>query len=170
MENLKNRLISLVATCSDYCVTLENARELDKEELVASLLNYLPRIYWEFSDLEAPEDASLDEWGSNLSEHLDEDQYNDVRNALASMLGEDDTYLETFEKDMKYSDTPIATSISENLADIYQPLYNFVVEVRESAGDSLEEAFRQCKDAFEQYWAQTLCNVLRPLNAIRYDR
>lgn len=168
MENLKNRLISLVAICSDYCVTLENARELDNEELTASLLNYLPRIYWEFGDIEAPEDTSLEEWGSNLTEHLDEEQYNAVQSTLASIFGEDDTYLETFEKDMKYSETPIATSISENLADIYQPLYNFVVEVRESAGDSLEEAFRQCKEDFAQYWAQTLCNVLRPLNALRY--
>lgn len=169
MENFKNRLINLVAICSDYCVTLENSRELDKDELVASMLNYLPRIYWEFADIEAPEDNSLEEWGSSLTEHLDEEQYDSVRSALASTFGEDDTYLETFEKDMKYSDTPIATSISENLADIYQPLYNFVVEVRESAGDSLEDAFRECKESFMQYWAQTLCNALRPLNALRYS-
>ncbi len=42
-------------------------------------------------------------------------------------MGEDDVFLETFEEDMKYSDTPVAASVSESLADIFQPLYNFYI-------------------------------------------
>ena len=70
---------------------------------------------------------------------------------------------------MKYSDTPIAATISENLTDIYQPLYDFVAEVRESEGDNLDEAFRACKDGFKEYWSQALCNVLRALNALHNE-
>lgn len=170
METIKSRLIHLTALCSDYCVTIENAAELEQPELVKSLLGYLPRIYFEFLDIEAGEDASIDEWGLSSptsASSLDEDQYEMVRGQLSSIFGENDTYLETFEKDMKYSDTPIATSISENLADIYQPLYNFVVEVRESDGSSLEDAYRECREQFDEYWSQTLCNALRALNALR---
>ena len=166
MEAIHTRLINLVALCSEYCATLENSVELEKEDFINALLGYLPRIYFEFHDIDAGESASLDEWGFGLSDHLDEMQYETVRIQLAALFGEDDTYLETFEKDMKYSDTPIATTISENLADIYQPLYNFVAEVRESEGDNLEEAFRVCKEAFKDYWSQTLCNVLRALNSM----
>lgn len=167
METIKTRLIHLVALCSDYCVTIENAAELEMPELVKSLLGYLPRIYFEFLDIEAGEDTSIDEWGlssATSTSNLDEDQYEMVRGQLASIFGEDDTYLETFEKDMKYSETPIATSLSENLADIYQPLYNFVVEVRESEGGNIEDAYRECKEQFDEYWSQTLCNALRALN------
>ncbi|MCM1489811.1 MAG: DUF5063 domain-containing protein [Muribaculum sp.] len=167
METLKTRLINLVALCSDFCVTIENASELEMPELVRSLLGYLPRIYFEFLDIEAEEDASIDEWGLSIatsSSSLNEDQYEMVRRQLASIFGEDDTYLETFEKDMKYSETPIAVSISENLADIYQPLFNFVVEVRESEGGNIEDAYRECKEQFDEYWSQTLCNAMRALN------
>lgn len=170
METIKTRIIHLTALCSDYCVTMENAAELEQPELVKSLLSYLPRIYFEFIDIDAGEDASIDEWGLSSavsSSYLDEDQYEMLRGQLASVFGENDTYLETFEKDMKYSDTPIATSISENLADIYQPLYNFVVEVRESEGSNIEEAYRECKEQFDEYWSQTLCNALRAINALR---
>ena len=167
MEALHTRLINLVALCSEYCATLENSGELDKDDFVNALLGYLPRIYFEFHDIDAGESASLEEWGIGLSDHLDEMQYETVRMQLAALFGEDDTYLETFEKDMKYSETPIATTISENLTDIYQPLYDFVAEVRESEGDNLEEAFRVCKDAFKDYWSQTLCNVFRALNALQ---
>ena len=166
MEAIRTRLINLTALGAEFCATLENCRELERRELIETLLGQLPRIYYEFHDIDAGESSSIDEWGVGVSDHLDEEQYENVRMQLAAVFGEDDTYLETFEKDMKYSDTPIATTISENLADIYQPLYDFVVEVRESEGENLEEAYRACKDGFREYWSQTLCNVLRALNAI----
>lgn len=164
MEAIRTRLINLVALSAEYCSTVENCREVELKELVEILLGQLPRIYYEFHDIETGEDISFDEWGLGVSEHLDEDQYESVRMQLAAAFGEDDAYLETFEKDMKYSDTPIATTISENLADLYQPLYDFVVEVRESDGENLEESFRACKEGFREYWSQTLCNVLRAVN------
>lgn len=166
MEALRTRLINLVALGAEYCSTVENCIEMELKELVDNLLGIMPRIYYEFHDIDAGESASLDEWGTGVSEHLDEEQYENVRIQLAAAFGEEDTYLETFEKDMKYSDTPIATTISENLADLYQPLFDFVVEVRESEGDNLEEAYRACKEGFKEYWSQTLCNVMRALNAI----
>ena len=164
MEPIRTRLINLVALCSEYCALLEQCHQMESRDLVNALLGYLPRIYFEFHDIDAGEGVSLDEWGVGLSDHLDEMQYETVRMQLATVFGEDDTYLETFVRDMKYSDTPIATAISENLTDIYQPLYDFVAEVRESEGDNLEEAYRVCKDAFKDYWSQTLCNVLRAIN------
>ena len=166
ISEIKTRLIHLVALCSDYCVTIENAADMEADELTGALLGLLPRIYFEFHDIDAGESASLDDWGGGLAEHLDEVHYEAVRGILLSVLGENDTYLETFEKDMKYSDTPIASSISENLCDIFQPLYNFVMEVRESEGDNLEDAYRECRDGFREYWSQTLCNVMRALNSI----
>ncbi|MDE5871961.1 MAG: DUF5063 domain-containing protein [Muribaculaceae bacterium] len=166
MEAIRTRLINLVALSAEYCSTVETSRETELKELVETLLGQLPRIYYEFHDIDAGESASLEDWGVGVSDHLDEEQYESVRMQLAAAFGEEDTYLETFEKDMKYSDTPIATTISENLADLYQPLYNFVVEVRESEGENLEEAYMACKEGFWEYWSQTLCNVLRALNAI----
>ena len=84
-------------------------------------------------------------------------------------MGPDDIFLETFEEDMKYSETPIAASISESLADLFQPLYNFISVVKDSEGDKLVEAYINCKEDFISYWSQTLCNVLRALNNVRYS-
>ena len=58
-----------------------------------------------------------------------EDMYESVRNRIAGLLGEKDSYLETFHPDMQYSDTPIAAFISENLADVYQDTGNFILSV-----------------------------------------
>lgn len=125
------------------------------------------------------EEENLDEYGQiSLEEedgtgsfypsYVDEDYYENVRRHIESLLGPDDVFLETFEEDMKYSDTPIAASISECLADIFQPLYNFISIVKESDGDELEGAYRECKENFAAYWSQSLCNVLRALNNLYY--
>ncbi len=102
-------------------------------------------------------------------EYVDEDYYNNVRHHIGSLLGPDDVYLETFEEDMKYSDTPIAASISESLADIFQPLYNFISVVKDSEGENLVAAYKVCHENFMEYWSQTLCNVLRALNHVYFN-
>lgn len=163
---LQSRLLGLVSLSTDYCLTLERSETLEKEELIATMLNLLPRIYWEFLDIDAGESWGIE--GEFFASYLDEDYYDSIRRNLERILGEDDVYLETFEQDMKYSESPISSSISESLADIFQPLFNFVSIVRDSEGGQLVEAFINCKELFAEYWSQTLCNVLRALNNIYF--
>mgnify|MGYP000766164903 CR=1 FL=1 len=167
-DQLRHRLLAVTALASDYCAALENAREMERREFVMAMLDFLPRIYWEFSSINVDEADDSAEY-EYFPSYVDEDFYESVRRNAEMLLGPDDTFLETFEEDMKYSETPIAASVSESLADIFQPLYNFISVVRESEGESAGAAFRECKENFESYWAQTLCNVMRPLNNIRYS-
>lgn len=70
---------------------------------------------------------------------------------------------------MKYSDTPIAASVSEGLTDIFQVFYNFLESVRDVPEELVEQALVAIKEDFESYWSRILCNLLRPLNQIRYS-
>ena len=168
VSDLKTRLLAVTATAAEYCQTIENCRDMERDDLVKSLLDSLPRLYLAFSDL-APEQELMSGENEFFSSYIDEDYYDSIRRSLEAVFGEEDTFLETFEEDMKYSDTPIAASISESLADIFQPLYDFISIVRESDGDQAEGAYIECHDNFVQYWSQTLCNVMRPLNRLRYS-
>ena len=85
-------------------------------------------------------------------------------------MAEDDTYLEVFEEDMKYSDTPVSASIAEGLADIFQALYNFINTVRDSTDEVTAMAILAVRDDFKAYWSATLCNVLRALNHLAYNQ
>lgn len=165
-ETLRARLLNVTALAQDYCLLLENVREVSRYEFVARMLNLLPRLYVEFLDI-APESSSLEEEEYFFQSYVDEDYYESVRLGLESIMGADDIFLETFEEDMKYSDSPIASSVSECLADIFQPLFNFLSVVKDTEGDNLVEAYLQCREDFDAYWSQTLCNVLRALNNLR---
>lgn len=166
--SLESRLLGITSLAAGYCSLLENARNTDRQDFLTEVLGYLPRLYYEFGDLEytglgSPLDFTY------FPEYVDEDFYDSVRRNVESVLGPDDTFLETFEEDMKYSDTPIAASISESLADIFQPLYNFISVVKESEGEQTLAAYGECRENFVAYWSQTLCNVMRALNHVRYN-
>lgn len=159
------RLTGLVAAATQYCALAEQCSDYEREEWIKRMVLALPTLYIGVQSLNLEDVPTLDE-GGYLAEYVDEDLYEKVRRSIATLLGEDDVYLETFEEDMKYSDTPIAATISEGIADIFQSVYNYVGVANDSDGDLLGDAFRELKEGFESYWSQILCNTLRALNAL----
>ena len=160
--------LAFVALSNEYCAAIENARQAaDPRAFVAEMLRMLPRIYIVASDL-APA-PSLDEDAPYIDSYLSEDYYEEARDAVASLLGGDDVYLEVFEEEMKYSDTPVSASVSESLCDIFQELYNFISMVRDAHESVINDALIAVRNDFEAFWSQTLVNVLRPLNQLKFN-
>lgn len=163
-NNIRNELLATVKLATQYCALVEQVADMERDEFVKELIKLLPQIYLKFCNI-TPEDVIVSDYGY-YTEYVDEQLYETVRRRMEIMFGPDDMFLETFEEDMKYSDTPIAVSIAECLADIFQPLYNFIYTVKESEGGELEGAYLECRDNFTGYWSRTLCNVMRPLNSL----
>ena len=167
MQTTKEKILAVTALSAEYCHALQTCRDMETEEFIDRMLNLLPRLYLAFTDVAPDEEYSMEE-DEYFETYVDEDFYDSIRRGVELLLGPDDTFLETFEENMKYSDTPIAASISECLADIFQPLFNFISIVRDTEGEKAEAAYRECREDFASYWAQTLCNVLRALNNLKY--
>lgn len=159
--------LAFIALANEYCQAVESVANTEYDDFVNSMLHLLPRIYMSATDLPNP---NLIDEEAYIPAALDEEYYDSVRRSLEMQFGEMDTYLEVFEDDMKFSDTPIAASISECLADIFQVMYNFTDNVKDTTTDTILLSLDAVKEDFESYWSQTLCNVLRALNSIRYNR
>lgn len=164
-SKLNTNALALIALCNEYCEALENVREAERSEFIASMLRLLPRLYIAVTDLKM---EIADDEEPYLENAIEEDYYDSVRRNLENLFGADDVYLEVFEEDMKYSDTPISASISEGLADIFQPLYNFIEMVKDAPEPVVAVGLVALKEDFEGYWSRILCNVLRALNHLRY--
>ena len=167
MDNnqLSPNSLAFIALANEYCRAIEKAPEFDKPDFLVQMLKLLPRIYISASDINIKE--SSEEY--YIEPYLDEDVYNNVRSNIAALMAEDDVFLETFEEDMKYSDTPVSATISEDLADIYQELYNLVASVRDVDNEAIRSILITCKEDFATFWGQTLCNVLRALHSAFYN-
>lgn len=167
-NEMKPEFLAFIDDANSFCNALIGAREMDKEDFVRQMTELLPRLYIGMNRLSDGTDAGDEGGYEYFQSYVDEDYYESVRRNVETLLGPDDTFLETFEEDMKYSETPICASVSELLADIFQDLYNFVMTVRESGDETASSALQRCCENFEAYWSQTLCNVMRPLNHLRF--
>lgn len=164
---MNTNAIAFIGLCNEYCTALETAAETERGAFVDKMLRLLPRLYIAATDLKTEEP----EFGeAYLESSLDEDYYDSIRRSIETVMGEDDTYLEVFEEDMKYSDTPLAASVSEGLADIFQAMYNFIESVKDSTDATVELALAAMRDDFRSFWSAPLCNVLRALNHIKMNQ
>lgn len=157
--------IEFVAVALEFCNFVETAGKKSLFDFVDKATKLLPLLYLKASllpDVEDCEDAAPE---FNVTEEM----YESVRNQLATLLGEHDTYLETFHPDMKYSDAPIAAFISENLADVYQDTGNLVALFREGNEEAMREILAVCRENFHTYWGGQLLNALKALHTVRYE-
>ena len=60
-EELRSRLMALTSIAAGYCSALENCRDCEREDFIRDILGFLPRIYWEFSDLSVEENPDVSE-------------------------------------------------------------------------------------------------------------
>ena len=150
--------IALTALCHEFCLAVDAVSETVPVDFARSMLGLLPRIYITAFGITPMSDEDF------IPAALSEDEYETVRERLASVFGENDTFLEPFHEDMKFSETPIASSLSELLADLYQVFYDFTAIVRQLPADSLGETVSDMATRFREYWSETLCNAMRVIN------
>lgn len=155
--------VEFVTVAAEYIVFIGNSGEKEKEELLDVLSKLLPLLYLKASMLP---DTAPD--GFYLEESVTEPEYDSVRSTLRAVLSDDDDYLEVFVEDMKYSDTPVVKSVSEDLADIYQALKNFIASYRSGLEEVMNEALAVCTEGFRTYWGQVLVNTLRAVHSAKY--
>lgn len=156
--------LAFIALTNEYCQVIENASKgISRGAFVKTMIKLLPRIYISANDLEMNPMAN-----AYIDPSLDETTYEQVRESIAQVMTDEDIYLEVFLYDMKYSDTPISASISENLADLYQEFYNLVRAVEFANTNDQSDLLGLCYENFTDYWGQTLVNVMRALHNVRY--
>lgn len=155
--------VEFVTVAAEYCTFLERFAENDRARALDVLSKLLPLLYLKASMM--PE-ATVQ--GMYLEECVTEPEYDDIRATISGVLADADDYLEVFVEEMKYSDTPVRQCISEDLADIYQALKNFIHSYRSGLGEVMEEAVAVCREAFCSYWGQNLVNTLRAVHSAKY--
>lgn len=157
--------IEFVTVAAEYCGFIERSRHSDRKIFVDTALKILPLLYLKASLI--PECEMIGE--EDLEVFVTEDDYECVRRAVADVMGGQDDYLEVFLPDMAYSDTPIKKCISEDLADIYQDIKDFIGVFQSGLNVTMNDALYVCKEHFAEFWGQRLVNTMRALHDVKYN-
>ncbi|MCH5175297.1 MAG: DUF5063 domain-containing protein [Prevotellaceae bacterium] len=160
-------VMEFVTVAVEYCTFIEHTEGKECMEFLDTMTKLLPLLYIKAATLPKYEILSDDYY---LEDFVTEENYNIVRANISVILGDKDDFLDVFMEDMKYSDSPILTTVSENLADIYQELKNFALQYKNAADEELAMyALAEVKDGFQYSWGQKMVNVLRALHEVRYS-
>ena len=160
-----NQTIDFVRIAMEYCAFVEKASKSDRSVFVDMAGKILPLLYLKVSVI--PEIEEL--YDSDFKPKVTETMYAVVENAIEALLGEDNLYLETFHPDIRLSDSPIAVRISEDLADIYQDLGNFIAVFKNGNKETMNDSLAECIQHFKEYWGQKLVNALRAVHFLKYQ-
>lgn len=158
--------IEFVTVAAEYCGFIERIKGTQRNVFVDTALKILPLLYLKASLI--PECEQIGE--DDLEVFVTEEHYETVRMSVAHVLGTQDDYLEVFLPDMAYSDTPIKKCISEDLADIYQDLKDFICVFQSGLNVTMNDSLCTCKEHFEEFWGQRLVNTMRALHDVKYNR
>jgi len=157
--------LEFITVAAEFCLFLEQIPEINKHQFLSHAVKYLPLLYLKTSLLL----DDTDETETEPERIVTETDYEILRESVASVLGMDDNYLEVFHPDMQYSDTPIAVTVSENMADIYQELKDFLYNCQLGDDEAMQNALTYCLVSFRTHWGQKLLNSLRALHQVLYN-
>ncbi|MGN0048554.1 MAG: DUF5063 domain-containing protein [Bacteroides sp.] len=157
-------VVEFVTVAAEFCRLLEQAEGMKRSDFVDTILKMLPLLYLK-AILLPPCETMGEEEPEN---YVTEETYEVLRMNLAAILADRDDYLDVFVSDMKYSDQPITRYISEELADIYQDVRDFIFVFQLGLNETMHDALAICQENFRLYWGQKLVNTLRALHEVRY--
>ena len=140
--------VEFVTVAAEFCAYIERANEYSRKEFVGTMLKLLPLLYLKAQMLSSDERLN----DEDLQDFVTEDSYEVLRITIAEILADRDTYLDVFVDDMKYSDTPVTKNISEDIADIYQDIKNFVCLFQIGINETMHDAIVECNNNFANYW------------------
>lgn len=159
-------VIEFVTVAAEFCAFLERAEGMKRKAFVDTTLKILPLLYLKASML--PKCETI---GDEAPEtYVTEEMYEVLRINLSDILAEKDDYLEVFLPDMAYSDQPIKKNISEDLADIYQDIRDFIFVFQLGLNETMNDSLAICQENFGMLWGQKLVNTLRALHDVKYNQ
>lgn len=152
-------VLDLVRVSTEFCRCVEQCGEQSFADFSRTMRCLLPMIYLKMTLLgEVPE-------GIGWNDHkLTEDDYNFVRANVATAMADKDDFLDVFVEDFKYSDQPVLSTVSENLADVYQQLRELVETFRGGYEDAMAVALSETAEEFRAGWGQKLLGALRAIH------
>ena len=157
-------VIEFVTVANEFCTFTESVNDLQRGDFLGKLQKMLPLLYLKASLL--PALTELEDSEDSPEKFVTESDYNFILRKLSSKMGEFDSYPEIFEPGITLGEANVEANISENVADIYQDLKDFILSYRIGTVEVMRAALWECRNNFEQYWGQKLVNGLRAVHML----
>ena len=158
-EVLSRQVIEMITVAHEFCLFFEEAEKYPSEEILSYFQKIGPLLYLKGSVLPSSIDADPD----YAERFVTEEQWEALFKILREKLGDDDIY---YTHDENFDSQQ--SSISDNIADIYQDMKDFVVLYQKAPMQSKEAAVAELQKLFENHWGSRILNALTAIHHLLY--
>ena len=160
---LSKQIVEMATVANEYCYFMENLENKDVNTILEFMQKLLPLLYLKGSllpDIE-PEHPEANE------RFVTEEQWESVFKELREKFGDNDEY---WNIDPQYINEtePLKASLSENMADIYQDLKDFILLLQKNTHAARENAISECKLLYENHWGYRIGNIFTRIHHLLY--
>ena len=153
-------VMEMILVANEFCSFIEFTEKHSKEDILYYLQKVCPLLYLKGSLL-----PGIQVKNPEANERfVTEEQWQNIFNSLRSKFLNDDEYWDIENLDTENNE-PEKQSLSENFADIYQDLKDFILLYQKNTEAAKENAVHQCSILFKKHWG---CRIINSLKAIHY--
>lgn len=158
-------VVEFVAVANEYCKYAENSSQLRGDEMLKILQRILPLMYLKASLIPSLEPVFED----RNEKFVTESDWYRIHDSFRLIFGTADDYLELPDEKFNEAEGPVLSSLSENMADIYQDIKDFLLLYQTGTKEVMNDALWECRMNFENIWGQKLVNSLRTIHKFIYS-
>lgn len=156
--------LTFVTVAVKFCTILEKCGEQTRTAFENDMLKVAPLLY-----LQAQQLPEVESDGEALPQgQVTPEDYDWVCEGVSKLLGDDDVYLDTCQPEEHSTEETCWRSVSEHLADVYQPVRNFLAAYQGGMEAEMNDALWAVAQNFRDYWGQALLDALRQLHRLKY--
>jgi hypothetical protein len=154
-ENSMN-VLEFVRVAHEYCLFTENAAENNNSAIFDFLLKIGPLLYLKGKLL--PEISP--EYPEASERFVNEEEWQEIFNAYRQIFNKDDEYYHVSYEEFNEFEA-VKASLSENLADVYQDLKDFILLYQKNSQAARQNAVHDCRSLFETRWGPKMLSSMR---------
>jgi hypothetical protein len=160
-ENSLN-VLEFLRVAHEYCVFSEKIEIKNQEEAREFFLKIGPLIYLKgelLPDIEP-------EYPEASERYVTEEEWQGIFNLFRALFGDkDEFYHVNYEEAAEFE--AVKASLSENFADIYQDLKDFILLYQKNSQAARQNAIHDCKALFASRWGHKMLSNLRYLHYLQ---
>ena len=161
-EIYSEEVIEFVRRAAGYCDWLENSVTQPRKLWFEKLRIILAGVYHQ--TLQLPKVEAIYQEGNQ--KFVTEKDYNRIRQFIRKKAGQWDEYPEVFNPEEPIEEMEVTARISEDCADIYQDLKDFITLYHIGNNEIMNDALWEVQENFDRLWGQKLLNVLRVIHRL----
>jgi hypothetical protein len=167
MENLheyvySDEVLDFVKKGNELTDILTPSDDFDQKDFVVALLRILPGMYSSIQNIPVTEPV----FDGGNEKFVSEEEWSAIFQFVAGIMGSQNEYLD-IPSEEEYDRTEIISrSLSEDLADIYQDIRDFLELYRNGTEEIMNDAMWECRMNFESYWGEKVLRASLSLHRI----